>query len=386
MYDTKIKQFLRYLFLSSSEDKFEYNDKLDFELFLPIATRNRVTNIMFYGLKNISKENAPSIEIVNRLQSDCMLYGVKAFHQEKAFKDIANEYEKENLKLTVIKGQILKSLYLKNDMRVMGDIDFIVPKNDYLKGRKILVNKLGYVIEHEDKDELCAFNSQKVCVELHQHLVTELSNNQKYFDKTYLSHTIKKENYYVLDEDYHFIYMMDHIYKHFIDGGLGLKYILDFALFIKKYPDVIKNTFDEINNLSLANLTLGFLQICNDCIGFDVSEQLKLFDKRINDRSLQKLITLMLKNGEYGTVESRVNAKNVQGTFVKRMKRRLFPMVVRPGKNKFFEVISYPFRLIWYWVSFVFKNLGYIFLVFKKHSSIDSKEKDDLKSMFDELK
>ncbi len=386
MYDIKIKQFLRYLFLSASEDKFEYNDKLDFELFLPIATRNRVTNIMFYGLKNISKENVPSKEIINRLQSDCMLYGVKAFHQEKAFKAIANEYEKENLKLTVIKGQILKSLYLKEDMRVMGDIDFIVPNNDYLKGRKILVDKFGYIIEHEDKDELCALNSQKVCVELHQHLVTELSNNQKYFDKTYLSHIIKKENYYVLDKDYHFIYMMDHIYKHFIDGGLGLKYILDFALYIKKYPDVIKNTIAELKKLGLANLTLGFLQVCNDCIDLDVSVQLNLFNKRINEQALQKLIILMLKNGEYGTVESRVNAKNVQGTFFKRMKRRLFPMVVRPGKNKLAEFILYPFRLVCYWFSFLFKNLGYVFLVLKKRSNIDLKEKIDLKNMFDELK
>ena len=386
MIDKRICDFLKYLYLSSSEDVFEYNENLDFKLFIPVAKKNRLTNIMFYGIKNIKKEYQPSQELTTKLYHECMMYGVKTFHQDKAFKNIADAYEKENIQLTVVKGQILKNLYLKPDMRVMGDIDFIVPRKDYVRARKILVEQFGYVIEHEDKDELCALNDKKVCVELHQHLATELSNNQKYFDHTYENHIIAKDNYFELDINYHFLYMMDHIYKHFVDGGLGLKYILDFALFIKRYPNVINETIEELKKLKLANLTLGFLQICNDYIGIDCSSQLSLFEKRVNEEATEKLIKLMLKNGEYGTVESRVNAKNVQGTFFKRMIRRLFPMVIRPGKNRIIEIIIYPFRLIWYWITFVFGNFKYIKHVFSKKSSMDEKEKNEIQIMFDELK
>ena len=118
----------------------------------------------------------------------------------------------------------------------------------------------------------------------------------------------------------------------------------------------------------------------------DVREQLSLFDKEISEEATDKLLKLMIKNGEYGTVESRVNAKNVQGTFVKRMKKRLFPMVVRPGKNKVLECIIYPFRLIWFWICFVVKDTKYIIHVFKKRSSMSDEERDEVKIMFDELK
>lgn len=386
MFDQRIKNYLRLLFLASSEEKFEFNEKMDFDIFIPISNKNRVSNILYYGIQNMPKENLPSQEQLNKLQHECMIYGIKYVQQEKCFQMIANEYEKANIQLTVVKGQILKDLFIKKDMRVMGDIDFIVPKKDYLKGRQILTDQLQYVIEHEDKDELCALNPQKVCVELHQHLATELSNNQKYFDKTYFDHIIKKDNYFTLDYEYHFLYMMDHIYKHFIDGGLGLKYILDFALYIKKYPNVVSKTIEELKKLKLANITLGFLQICNDCIEFDVSSQLSVFDKRVSNKALQKLITLMLRNGEYGTVESRVNAKNVQGTFFKRIKRRIFPLLFRPGKNKFLEVTTYPFRLIWHWIVFLFTNFKYILHVFDKKSSLKENEKDELTIMFNELK
>ena len=256
MVDQRICQFLKYLYLSASEESFSFDDAIDFELFYPIATKNRIANIMFYGLKNIKKENQPSKELYLKLYNECMMYGVKTFHQDNSFKAIAKEYKNQNIELTVVKGQVLKSLYLKEDMRVMGDIDFIVPRHEYVKAREILVDKFNYHIEHEDKDELCALNAQKVCVELHQHLATELSNNQKYFDKTYESHKVAKDDYFVLDTDYHFIYMMDHIYKHFVDGGLGLKYILDFALFVKKYPNVIKNTIDELRHLQATGASL----------------------------------------------------------------------------------------------------------------------------------
>ena len=386
MVDQRICQFLKYLYLSASEESFTFDEAIDFELFYPIATKNRIANIMFYGLKNIKKENQPSKELYLKIYNECMMYGVKTFHQDNSFKAIAKEYKNKNIELTVVKGQVLKSLYLKPDMRVMGDIDFIVPRHEYVKARNILVDNFKYHIEHEDKDELCALNEQHVCVELHQHLATELSNNQKYFDKTYELHKVQCGDYYVLDDDYHFLYMMDHIYKHFVDGGLGLKYILDFALFVKKYPKVIENTFKELHKLKLANITLGFLQICQNYIGMDVREQLSLFDKEISEEATDKLLKLMIKNGEYGTVESRVNAKNVQGTFVKRMKKRLFPMVVRPGKNKVLECIIYPFRLIWFWICFVAKDTKYIIHVFKKRSSMSDEERDEVKIMFDELK
>lgn len=357
-----------------------------------ILQKNRVTPLFYYAIEK-NKTNIISSDELTKLKNETIALGVISFHQELAFNVLANKFNEANIRLIAFKGIVLKNLYPKKEMRAMGDIDLIVDKEDYPKARKLILEDLKYKLDHEDHSELCATNAQNITIELHQQLVTELSNNQQYFYDTYQKHIVKEKNYYVFDINYHFIYMIDHIYKHFIDGGLGLKYIYDFAVYVEKYPNVIKDSLNELEKLGLSNITLGFIQICNDYLGAEFSEQLALFKNRINNEALDTLLEIMMQYGEYGTVESRVNAKNVHGTFFKRMKKRLFPIVIRPCANKKWKVLNaikdiliYPFRLIFYWIRFVFGNFKYIKTVFKNYSSLDKETKDNLSNMYDELK
>ena len=311
------KDILKIMFCSIKGDTFINRIKYS-KFSLSILQRNRVTPLFYYAIEK-NKTNIISSDELTKLKNETIALGVISFHQELAFKALTNKFSEANIRLIAFKGIVLKNLYPKKEMRAMGDIDLIVDKKDYPRARKLILDDLKYKLDHEDHSELCATNSQNITIELHQQLVTELSNNQKYFYDTYQDHIVKENNYYVFDVNYHFIYMMDHIYKHFIDGGLSLKYIFDFVIYIEKYPHVIKDTLKDLEKLNLANITLGFIQICNDYLGANLSMQLDLFKKRVNKEALETLLEIMMKYGEYGTVESRVNAKKVHGTFFKRM-------------------------------------------------------------------
>lgn len=382
------KLFLKFLYHCARNIKDDDLSTLNLDKFIKTSSINRVSNILYYGVKNKLKENIEiSNENLEQIKSECMVFGVKELKQQMEFSKIENDFKNANIKMIAMKGIVLKNLYSSKDMRVMGDIDMIVDQKDYLLARDILINKLNYKVNNEDLVELCATNNQNITVELHQHLVTELSNNQKYFDDTYKDNIILTGLHYEFTHTYHFIYMMDHIYKHFIEGGLSLKYILDFALYIEKYPSVIKDTLGELNKLSLSNITLGFLQICRDFLDMNVEENISIFDKKINEDAIKTLLLLMIQHGEYGTVESRVNAKTVQGTFFKRILRRLFPPVIRPKhRSKILEIIIYPFRLLGIWFGYFLMNLKYVFFVFKQKSQLSDSEKNKLSNMYNEMK
>lgn len=391
MISEDIKQLLKLLYYSSiGKEKQVYVGNIT--KYTELVNKNRLTTTLYYGL-HLLENNDYSLDEISKIKNRSIAQGLLSFYQDLAFKTLVTRLAKENIEVIAFKGYVINNLYAKKEMRLMGDIDLIVDPKHYVKARKIMLDELGYSIVGEDGSELCAANKQGATIELHQHLVTELSNNQKYFDKTYRDHLIKNAEYYVFDVNYHFLYMMDHIYKHFMEGGLGLKYLYDFALYIDKYPNVIKDTIDDITKLGLDRITLSFLQICRDVLEISIDQHLRVFDKQISDQAVATLLNMMIKYGEYGTVESRVNAKTVHGTFIKRIFKRIFPMVIRPQgkiKIKFIhvtkEILIYPFRLIGYWIKFVFKDHKYIKNVLKNHSSLDEKQKEELLFMYKEIK
>ena len=161
------------------------------EISLPILQRNRVTPLCLYGLEKIKDHDIPS-EVILKMRNETIALGVISFHQELAFKQLAHKFNEEGIRLVAFKGIVLKNLYPKKEMRAMGDIDLIVDKKDYPRARKLILDDLKYKLDHEDHSELCATNSQNITIELHQQLVTELSNNQKYF---YDLHKNSEKNY-----------------------------------------------------------------------------------------------------------------------------------------------------------------------------------------------
>lgn len=390
MISQDIINFLKLLYFSAKGEKHPLQIN-NMNKIMSISTKNRTSVMLYYGIDML--ENKIDEENLNKLKNETILYGIKNYTQDLVFKKIADALARENIKLTVFKGYEIKEIYYKSEMRLMGDIDFVVSKKEYLRAREIIFNELGFKLIQEDKDELAAVDDKNVVIELHQHLVTELSKNQKYFDDNYLNNIVSKKNYYILNERFHFLYMIDHMYKHFTEGGLGLKYLYDFILYIEKYPNVIKETQSDLEKLGLNKLTAGLLKICQKYLELNVDEYIKILGVNISDRSIETLLVGILKNGEYGTVESRVNAKTVGGIFVKRIFKRMFPMVIRPQgkiKNKFIhsikEIIIYPFRLFVYWIKFVFKDHKYIKNVFSNRANLEENHKDDLIFMYKEMK
>ena len=90
--------------------------------------------------------------------------------------EITSILEAENIPFYFIKGVELKSIYKDSALRTMGDIDFVVFKEDFEKVHKLLALN-GYKDDGDFAENHIGITKNNVLIELHNNLVL----NKSYF-------------------------------------------------------------------------------------------------------------------------------------------------------------------------------------------------------------
>lgn len=383
----RLKKSLKIIYkcILTNEKTFIDNEE-EFEFIYKIANKSHLTNILYHALEISDRLQKKYPEETKKIKDVCLLCGIKSALQTKTFNSIVEEYKKEDIKLTVIKGYIIRDYYYSRDMRIMGDIDFIVPNEKYTLAKKILLNKMSYSKIDEDYLELIAISPQNIVVELHNRLVSNTSLNIDFFESNYQKNMVDLGEYLSLNTDFHFLYIMDHTRKHFVNGGIGLKYIFDFALFMNKFPNIVERNLSQIYSLKLEKIIYAFLKICNKYLSEDFSYIMSQMNVNISDESIEEMVNMMATYGEYGTIHSRMNAKEVHGTYCKRLLKRMFPPFKRIYKNDHNNITNYfcyPFILPIYWIKTLFLNRKIINKIFFRKKNLSEIEK--LKKMYSEI-
>ena len=160
---------------------------------------------------------------------------------------IFEELNKNDIKYVCLKGYSVYPLYKNAFYRISGDIDLLINEKDEKKTKKILY-KFGFKIE-EDRIKYTHHSRLKHPVygllELHTKLfeddVTNIwfasKNGALYIDTT----PFQCEQYkmYILLPCSQILQLFFHLAKHFIEGGLSIRAMMDFVLATKKYHKVI---------------------------------------------------------------------------------------------------------------------------------------------------
>lgn len=217
-----------------------------------LAKKQALVGIMFEGVERLSQEQWPPRNVV--LQWAMMVESIKRRNRQTT--DVClrliEVLGKDGFETCILKGQAnhiyydgLNSAHTLGHLRICGDVDaWIWPKEktkhpvksiiDYCQSKKILLS-------------LCHLHAEVkpvngVPVEIHfrpSFLNAPWSNLcfQKLFKSAVFENkeidecgTIKK-----LRVDYDLIFQMNHIYRHLLDEGVGMRQVLDFYMLLKTY-------------------------------------------------------------------------------------------------------------------------------------------------------
>ena len=161
------------------------------------------------------------------------------------------EFEEAGIDYLPFKGCVMKALYPKPELRIMGDADILIRIEQYEQIKPILT-ELGFKMKLESDCELVWVN-QDLYLELHICMVQP--SQRDFFD--YFGdgwdRAVKTGafRYGFAPEDM-YVYLFMHFTKHYRSGGIGCRHVVDLWMFRRANPHMDRDYVNrELEKLQL---------------------------------------------------------------------------------------------------------------------------------------
>ena len=224
--------------------------------------------------------------------------------------EIADLLSKNNIKYVFIKGVASASYYKKTNLRTMGDVDVLINRYDNEKVHTIL-QVLGY----STNDDIFKENGHivykrgtkgavSVC-EVHFALNGIPISLNDVFEK-YISNildntreiTVADGKCLVPSDFHHGIILLLHTATHLTHEGVGLRHLLDWAVFANKFPN---DEFVSLFEIPLKEMGLWrFAQLltlcCEEYLGIDK----KQWAGKVEEGLIEDIIADIMNGGNFG--------------------------------------------------------------------------------------
>lgn len=331
--------------LNNTVPEMEYLSSMELDALYKMSKAHSMSAIVFAAIELINKSgklNADDSKV--RL----ILDDWEKEKEKSVYKTILMDLERENLIQYMeqkkiwympLKGIIIKEMYPETAVRQMADNDILfdekyreqMKKHMVAEGFKVREYDIG---NHDVYIKLPAYN-----FEMHVGMVSKRSNPAwvKYYRDIKDRLCIKDENngygYHLSDEDF-YVYMVIHAFKHYDEGGTGLRTLADFYIFNREK----ENSMDwEYLHRELAELEVSEFEKEMRFLAEKVFSKSECLKQDSFTEQERKILGVILSSGTYGTQEREVK-KRIQDfqedgqevrktTKIKYTFRRVFPEI-----------------------------------------------------------
>ena len=236
---------------------------------------------------------------------------------------ILDDFEKQGIWYLPLKGSVIKDMYPENGMREMSDNDILYNKQKQQESMEIMLAH-GYSVESFGGGHHDVYHKPPVLVfELHTALFGK-SEGKHFFDYyrnikgLMLRDKGKKYGYHLSDED-QYIYITAHEYKHFSDGGTGIRSLMDCYVYCKALGKSLdwKYITQELDQLGIAGYERSRRKLAMKI--FSQPELPQLTEKE------EKLLMQFLLLGTYGTLQTSVSRRIAKQHRIPYILHNIFP-------------------------------------------------------------
>ena len=280
----------------------------------------------------------------------------------------------------VLKGTSAAQYYPHPEFRTMGDIDIMTRREDFDYACKQLVDNGYHIVTDVDKEVNLYKNG--ICIDLHRQFAS--MNNVdyvKFLDDLIMSNITRS---HVLPDPINGLVLLSHVNQH-LEGGLGLRQIIDWMMFVdkclpdEKWPEF----FDLSKKIGLDKLAIVCTRMCELYLGLPRRQWCANADEAL----CEQLMDYVLSCGNFGnkrtsdTVisENVFSYMNTPGRFLKLLQSRGLVNWKAVEKHKFLRPFAWVYQLLRYTIKGL-KRDNSVFRVMDEYTA--AKEKA---AMFDKL-
>lgn len=347
---------------------------VEWQAIMDEAQRQAIAGILACGLERLPIEQKPLQAILLQWIGLSLQIEQRNALTTKVCGEVVRQMEKDGLQCCVLKGQA-NHRYYPNGManrRSCGDIDIWAVQDNGSKTHSSVHRVLEYVDSHFERDGLCwlhcnFMDKSGVPVEVHFH--PSFFSRPK-FNKRFQSHfadieqcveRVKIDGTEIpamrVEEDV--IYQMNHIYRHMIDEGMGLRQVIDYYWLLRRFNDERLVDIDKATLMEFVSW-LGMRKF-SGALMYVLKQLLRMPPEYLlcepSEKDGKFLMNEILLSGNFGHNDPRMGDVAIGGYLKSR-----FSQAWRRFKRNMRFFWSYPGEVIWEPIvrveHFAWKKLG----------------------------
>lgn len=206
-------------------------EDINWKSFVDLAKMQQVYSVIapILGSINMPEEQAKEITLYNQNE----LLRLIAMRNEQ--EQLENELEKAGIKFMLLKGSLLRNYYPQQKMRQMSDVDILydaTKKDDLFK----IMSDFGYSLISCDENSDDFTKKPFYTFEFHRELFFKEHNFYFDFSNVWQNASVSSYNSckYVMSAEDLYLHSVAHMYKHYVLGGFGIRFLTDTYLFLIK--------------------------------------------------------------------------------------------------------------------------------------------------------
>jgi hypothetical protein len=280
-------------------------ESIDWNSIYEEAVDHQVHTLIHPLLSQLPLAHRPNQHLMSIWQKETILASSTQLQHMQQIKNVLDKFHLESIPVVALKGLILREYYPHAELRIMGDADVLVHKQD-LKRAKKLLKSIGYMIAETTDRHIKLYYNNHPAIELHWLLNDkEASEEAAYFTDTIWENVVTTSIYgapaLILSTEDQIIHLLLHFVQHILITGFGLRQLCDFVLLIEANSNKInwEHIIDRVNSYRLLKFTTAIFIISNKLFNLEIPMCFfTLYSDENNN--LELLIHDIISAGVYG--------------------------------------------------------------------------------------
>lgn len=339
----------------------------DWTKVLTLARQQTVLGLVADAVGKLPAELKPDRDSLMRLQHHVMRSCQAHALLDRKLGETVTLLRAHDIYPVLFKGQGLATNYPDPKLRQCGDIDLYVGEANYRKACDIMISAFGSDEHDSESVKHMHLNNGGVTIELHR-----IAERQPgYFEnKRYQAWTVKHlehserrkvqiggEMIDLPPVNFDVVYIMNHAWHHFVNGGIGLRQVCDWTLYVHRFHkeidvDMLKK---DLKSLNLWKVWHIFASIAVEHLGLP-SEECPFYDGS-NSKVSAKVLDIILDEGNFGRYsETKRSSRRPNGYFSSKL--HLFKMTTSRYLRNF---TVHPTYMVRSWARFMNRGISAFF-------------------------
>lgn len=201
-----------------------------FEAALELAQRHHVGNLLYYACRKLPPEQQPPQPMMQELRKMAYAAASREEIQQRELAVLFAAFEERGLYVLPLKGAVVRQQYPSPEMRYMSDIDLLIVPTQAREIRSCMEQLAFQTMRFQTGDVDLYLSPLGMYYEVHRDLSGEGDANSRRFLAELMQSAVPQEGFqYVmqLPQEIHYAYLLCHFAKHFCDGGIGVRAVMD---------------------------------------------------------------------------------------------------------------------------------------------------------------